>query len=143
MKKLVQALGLSMMIGLLPVAAQGQGDAGGAASDYPDPRCPRPDVKLIKPAYTHVGNIDDSGPVAPYNQKVKVYNREARDYDACMHAYIDTANAELKRVQTDANERIHQITDAANARLKQIEAKLAAAVQDANQVAQDEAEKHK
>jgi hypothetical protein len=133
----------SLLIGLLPAAALGQGEAISTASDYPDPQCPRPDVKLIKPGYTHVGNIDDSGPVAPYNQKVKAYNREAQDYDACMHAYIDTANAELKRVQTDANERIHQISDAANARLKQIEAKLAAAVQDANQVAQDEAEKHK
>ncbi len=143
MKKLVQALALSFASGLLPVAALGQGEASSAASDFPDPHCPRPDVMLIKPAYTHVGNTDDSGPVAPYNQKVKIYNRQAQDYDACMHAYIDTANAELKRVQTDANERVHQITDAANARLKQIEAKVAAAVQDANQVAQDEAEKHK
>ena len=141
MKKLVQAL--SIAIALIPVAAPGQGETNSALPDYPDPHCPRPEVKLIKPAYTHVGNIEDSGPVGLYNQKVKVYNREARDYDACMHAYIDAANAELIRVQADANARIHQISDAANARLKQIEAKLASAVQDANQVAQDEAEKHK
>jgi hypothetical protein len=60
-----------------------------------------------------------------------------------MHAYIDNANAELKRVQTDANERIHQITGVTNSRLKLIEGKITAAVQDANQVSQDEAEKHK
>ena len=128
---------------LLPIAAQGQGETNSAASDYPDPHCPRPDVKLIKPAYSHVGNIEDSGPVGSYNSKVKAYNREAQDYDACMHAYIDNANTELKRVQTDANDRVHQIIGAANARLKLIESKVAAAVKDANKVSQDEAEKHK
>lgn len=60
-----------------------------------------------------------------------------------MHAYIDNANAELKRVQTDANARIRLITDSANTRLKLIEAKVAAAVQDANQVAQQDGDKHK
>ena len=133
----------SAVICLATAAAQGQGNASSANSDYPDPHCPRPEVQLIKPAYTHAGNIEDSGPVGSYNSKVKAYNREARDYDACMHAYIDSANVELKRVVTDANERIRQINDAANARLKLIEVKIAAAVQDANQVAQDESEKHK
>ena len=141
MKNLIFALALGVASSLLTVAAQGQGETNSAASDYPDPHCPRPEVKLIKPTYTHVGNIEDSGPVGSYNQKVKTYNREAQDYDACMRAYIDNANAELKRVQTDANDRIHQITDAANARLKLIESKVAAAVQDAGQVAQEEAEK--
>lgn len=132
----------SAVICLSTAAAQGQGNASSANPDYPDPHCPRPEVKLIKPVYTHVGNLEDSGPVGSYNSKVKAYNREARDYDACMHAYIDGANVELKRVVTDANERIRQINDAANARLKLIEGKIAAAVQDANQVAQDESEKH-
>lgn len=139
MKKLSVALAFSIISWPLVVAAQEQG----TASDYPDPQCHRPEVKLIKPAYTHTSNIEDAGPAGAYNKKVKLYNRQAQDYDACMHGYIDNANAELKRVQADANERIHQISDAANARLKLIESKVAAAVQDANQVAQDEAEKHK
>jgi hypothetical protein len=143
MKKFVFLLGLGTMCCLLPIAADGQGEANGGASDYPDPHCPRPKVKLVKPAYTHRDYIEDSDPVGSYNEKVKIYNREAQAYDACMHTYIDNANSELKRVQTDANNRIHQITDAANARLKMIESKIAAAVQDANQVSQDEAEKHK
>jgi hypothetical protein len=143
MEKLVSLFALGVMAVLFTAIAQGQGETGALATDYPDPHCSRPEVKLIKPAYTHVGNVDDSGPVGSYNQKVKLYNREARDYDACMHAYIGNANAELKRVQTDANDRIHQITDAANARLKLIESKISAAVQDANQVSQDEAEMHK
>ena len=112
-------------------------------ADYPDPQCHQPEVKLIKPAYTHTSNIEDAGPVGSYNQKVKLYNHQAQDYDACMHAYIDNANAELKRVQTDANARIRLITDTANTRLKLIEAKAAAAVQDANQVALQEGDKHK
>jgi hypothetical protein len=49
----------------------------------------------------------------------------------------------LKPVQTDTKDRIHWITDAANARLKMIESKIAAAVHDASQITQDEADKHK
>jgi hypothetical protein len=143
MGKHIHALAIAAASWLLTASAHAQGDINGAVSDYPDPQCHRPEVKLIKPAYTHTSNIEDAGPAASYNQKVKLYNRQAQDYDACMHAYIDNANVELKRVQADANERIHQITDTANARLKLIESKVAAAVQDANQVAQDEAEKHK
>jgi hypothetical protein len=124
-----------------PGPAQGPGEMIGAASNYPDPRCSRPDVKLIKPGYVG-NNIDDNGPVSSYNKKVSLYNRQAQDYDVCMHAYIDNANAELKRVQTDANARIRLITDMANSRLKLIEAKVAAAIHDANQVAQDEGLKH-
>ncbi|HEX4176904.1 MAG TPA: hypothetical protein VHY57_00635 [Rhizomicrobium sp.] len=128
---------------LLAGTACGQGEIAHAPADYPDPQCARPQVQLIKPINTYSSHIDDSAPVSSYNQKVRLYNSQARDYDACMHAYIDTANAELKQVQTDANDRIHQITNDANARLKAIEGKIAAAVRDANQVSQDEAEKHK
>ncbi len=143
MKLLVSILALAAMSCPPTLNAQAQANMDGATSEYPDPDCARPDLKLIKPVYTHEGNIDDSGPVGSYNQKVKLYNRQAQDYDACMHAYIDAANAELKRVQTDANERIHQISDAANTKLTMIEGKIGAAMQDANQVAQNEAEKHK
>ncbi|HVW73025.1 MAG TPA: hypothetical protein VHC39_05265 [Rhizomicrobium sp.] len=125
------------------VAAAAWGQSETAPADYPDPQCARPQVELIKPVNTYSNHIDDSAPVGSYNQKVRLYNSQARDYDACMHAYIDTANAALKRVQSDANDRIHQITNDANARLKMIEAKIAAAVRDANQVSRDEAEKHK
>jgi hypothetical protein len=143
MKQPISVLALGAVCLLAPIAAQGQGEAGSGPSDYPDPHCPRPKVKLVKPAYTHRDYIEDSDPVGSYNEKVKIFNREAQEYDACMHAYIDNANTELKRVQTDANNRIHQITDVANARLKMIEGKIAAAVQDANQVSQDEAAKQK
>lgn len=143
MGKQIHALAFAAAGWLLTASAHAQGDINATVSDYPDPQCHRPEVKLIKPGYAHTSNIEDAGPAGSYNQKVKLYNRQAQDYDACMHAYIDNANAELKRVQADANQRIHQITDAANARLKLVEGKVAAAVQDANQVAQDEAEKHK
>ena len=126
---------------LVAGAAWGQGET--APADYPDPQCARPQVQLVKPINNYASHIDDTAAAGSYNQKVRLYNGQARDYDACMHAYIDGANAELKRVQTDANDRIRQITNDANARLKAIEGKVAAAVHDANQVSQDEAEKHK
>ncbi|HEX4272872.1 MAG TPA: hypothetical protein VHZ32_15885 [Rhizomicrobium sp.] len=134
---------MAFTIGGCLMASMAWGQNETVPADYPDPQCARPQVQLIKPANTYSNHIDDSAPVGSYNQKVRLYNGQARDYDACMHAYIDTANAELKRVQTDANDRIHQIANDANARLKTIEGKIAAAVHDANQVSQDEAEKHR
>jgi len=128
---------------LAPIVAQGQGEANGGPSDHPDPHCPRPEVKRIKPAYTHAGNIEDCGFVDCCNKKAKIYNRQAQEYDACMHSNSDNAGAELKRVQSDANERIHRIADAPNARPKLIESKIAAAVHDANQVSQDKAAERK
>jgi hypothetical protein len=113
MKQRFMALAFGLIF-CLPAAAQGQGDVGAATTDYPDPQCPRPEVKLLKPGYTHTSNLEDSGPAGSYNDKVKVYNSEAQAYDACMHAYINGANAELKRVQDDANQRIHQISESAN-----------------------------
>jgi hypothetical protein len=143
MNKLACAFAFGVVSCLLTIAAQGQDETNTAVSDFPDPHCSRPEVKLIKPGYTHVDNIADAGPVGSYNDKVKVYNQEAKDYDFCMHAYIDNANAELKRTQNKANTQIRLIADTANTRLKLIEAKISAAAQDANQVAQDEAIKHK
>ena len=63
---------------------------------YPDPRCTKPDIKLVKtPRPT---GIYDWGPVNTYNSKVEAYNRETNAYDLCMHAYIDNANREVKTI---------------------------------------------
>ena len=135
MRQVISVLALGLMCSLAPIAAQGQGGASSGPSEYPDPHCPRPEVKLIKPAYSHVGNIEDSGPVGSYNQKVKIYNREAQEYDACMHAYIDKANLDVKIIQEKANADLKQIGERANASMKAIQDKIGRAVTDASSVA--------
>src|ERR1700748_438360 len=66
---------------LMANAAWGQSETAPAPADYPDPQCARPQVQLIKPVNTYSNHIDDSAPVGSYNQKVRLYNGQARDYD--------------------------------------------------------------
>jgi len=134
---------ITVAICTTPEVGVAQIEVATPSQEYPDPQCTRPNIKLIKPEYNHAGNMADSGAVGSYNSKVKAYNREAGAYNSCMHSYIDNANGELKRVQSDANDKIKQITDSANARLRHIEGKIANAVKDANEVADEEAVAHK
>jgi hypothetical protein len=142
MRDLVAMLVVAAAICTMPKNVVAQPEASAPPTQYPDPQCHRPNVKLIKPEYSQVGNTVSSGAVGSYNALVKTYNREANAYNACMHSYIDNANSELKRIQNDANEKIKQITDGANTRLKSVEGKIAQAVSDANGVAEEEAAAH-
>jgi len=126
-----------------PEVGAAQIEVATPSQEYPDPQCIKPNVKLIKPDYSHAGNIADSGAVGSYNSKVKAYNREAGAYNSCMQSYIGNANGQLKRVQSDAYDKIRRITDSANAQLRHIEGKIANAVKDANEVADEEAVAHK
>ena len=104
MEDLLHVLTLGVRCSLGLIAARGQGEAKSGPSDHSDPRCPRLQVNLVQPAYAHVSSIEHSGPAGSCNQKFKTHDREAQEYDAWMYAHIDTANAELKPVQTDAKD---------------------------------------
>ena len=104
---------------------------------YPDPQCVKPQVNMIRPG-TQINsgnNAVDSGPVGSYNTKVKAFNKQAAAYDACMHAYIDTANRDVKVIQDKANADLKQLTERANASMKAIQDKIRQAVAEANSVA--------
>ena len=122
-----------------PQVGVAQLEVAASSQEYPGPQCTKPGVKLIKPESDRTGTVSNLGAVGSYNSSVKTYNREARAFNSCMHSYIDSANGELKRVQSDANDKIKQITDSANARLRDIEAKIANAIKNANEVADEEA----
>ena len=96
---------------------------------YPDPQCTRPQTDLVKPEATN------SAAVGNYNAKVRKFNRDAAAYDACLHAYIDTANRDVKAVQDKANADLKQITERANAAMKTIEGKIRQAVADGDSIA--------
>ena len=103
------------------------------AANYPDPPCRKPEISRIdKPQSSFGAGGFDSGAVGSYNSKVKAFNKEAQDYDACMHAYIDKANGDVKRIQDKANADLKQISERANASMKAIQDKIRQAVSDAN-----------
>jgi hypothetical protein len=98
------------------------------AATYPDPQCVKPQATMVRPVAGLNLGIDgrtsvDDGPVGSYNSKVKLFNKQAGAYDACMHAYIDKANGDVK-----------QISERANASMKAIQDKIRQAVSDANSV---------
>jgi len=100
-------------------------------SGYPDPQCTKPQVKLVKPTMWN----DQSGSLGNYNARVRQFNRDTDAYSACMHAYIDKANLDVKNIQEKANSDLKQITERANASMKVIENKAAHAVIEAKSVA--------
>lgn len=96
---------------------------------YPDPQCTKPQMKLVKP---EAGN---SAAVSLYNAKVRKFNKQATAYDACLHAYIDTANRDVKAIQDKANADLKELTERANAAMKVINDKIRQAVAGGNGVA--------
>jgi hypothetical protein len=114
------------------------GMACAQARDYPPAPCNRPQASLIKPPDYNSKNGNWAG-ADVYNSKIKEYNRQAADYNSCIHSYIGTAQAELKRIQSDANDRLKRITDEANAQLKRVGEKIAMAEKEADAVAAEQA----
>jgi hypothetical protein len=114
-----------------PLQAQaGPTPASAALPDgYPDPQCTKPEVNLVKP------EASNSAAVGLYNAKVRKFNKQAAAYDACLHAYIDTANRDVKAIQDKANADLEEITVRANAAMKVINDKIGQAVADGNGVA--------
>jgi hypothetical protein len=99
------------------------------SAGYADPQCTKPQVSLVKP-----GVWNNSDAVDSYNAKVKSFNQAVTAYDACMHAYIDKANRDVKAIQEKANVDLKQITERANVSMKVIQDKISQAVADAKSV---------
>jgi hypothetical protein len=115
-------------------------DALPDAAHYPAPNCIKPQIDLVSPKMTintkvGAGAEYDSGNIGSYNSKIKAFNKAAAAYDSCMHAYIDKANGDVKRIQEYANTELKRITDQANGAMKAIQDKIRQAVSDANGVA--------
>jgi ElaB/YqjD/DUF883 family membrane-anchored ribosome-binding protein len=98
---------------------------------YPDPPCIKPQVNMVKPESAN------SNAVSSYNVKVKTFNKQAAAYDACMHAYIDKANGDVKTIQDKANADLKQVSERANGSMKAIQDKIRQAVAEAKSVAAD------
>lgn len=132
MTRTLASLVIALALSGAPLHAQTAPMAPAALPDgtgYPDPSCTKPQMNLVKP---EAGN---SAAVALYNEKVRKFNKQAVAYDACLHAYIDTANRNVKAIQDKANADLKATTERANAAMKAIEDKIRQAVTDGKDVA--------
>ncbi|MBA2587280.1 MAG: hypothetical protein H0U98_01515 [Alphaproteobacteria bacterium] len=126
-------IGLSLPLDAQPLASAGVPETSSNLTGYPDPQCTKPQVKLVRPTLWN----DQSGSAGNYNARVRKFNKDTDAYSACMHAYIDKANLDVKIIQDKANADLKQITERANASMKVIEDKAARAVIEAKSVAAD------
>lgn len=127
-------LALAALIVCAPSAAWSQTSVPDALPDganYPEPQCAKPRVNMVKP-----GAWNNPEAVDSYNSKVKTFNKDAAAYNSCMHAYIDKANGDVKRIQDKANADLTQITERANGSMKAIQDKIRQAVADAKSVSE-------
>jgi hypothetical protein len=123
---MIRQIALAAFLTCLSSAAGAQTPV--ALPGYPDPGCTKPQVNMVKP---ETGN---SNAVSTYNVKVKTFNKQAGAYNACMHAYIDKANGDVKTIQDKANADLKQVTERANASMKVIQDKIRQAVAEAGSV---------
>jgi len=129
-----QILILAALLSGMPCSAWPQAGVSEALPDganYPDPQCDKPQVNMVKPGAWN----DTSGATNIYNLKVRKFNKDAAAFNSCMHAYIDKANSDVKRIQEKANADLKQISDRANASMKIVQDKIRQAATDANSVA--------
>lgn len=124
---MIRHIALAVFLTCLSGAAGAQAPAA-LPDAYPDPGCVKPQVSMVKPESAN------SSAVSSYNSKVKTFNKQAAAYDACMHAYIDKANGDVKAIQDKANAELKQVTERANTSMKAIQDKIRQAVADAKSV---------
>ena len=131
-----QRIRLAALLACISTGAWAQSpDALPDGANYPEPQCKKPQADRINKPQTYYGRDGfDGGAVGSYNSRVKAFNKEAAAYNACMHAYIDKANGDVKRVQDKANADLKQISDRANASMHAIQDKIRQAVAEANEV---------
>lgn len=126
MRVLLFTLGSILIGSVLPLHAQAP-DAASVSlpelSNYPDPHCTKPQLSLVRPTVLN----DQFGSVGQYSARVVKFNRDFKAYSACMHAYVDKANMDAKRIQELAAADMKQIAERANLSMQGIQKKAAQA----------------
>src|SRR6185312_14780391 len=120
MRILLLSLGSILIGSVLPLHAQAPDAASlPELSNYPEPHCTKPQLSLVRPTVLN----DQFGSVGQYGAGVAKFNRDFKAYSACMHAYIDKANMDVKRIQEVAAADMKQIAERANLSTKTIQNK--------------------
>ena len=136
MRILLFSLGSILIGSVLPLHAQAPDVASVSLpelSNYPEPHCTKPQLSLVRPTVLN----DQSGSVGEYTTRVAKFNRDFEAYSACMHAYIDKANMDVKQIREVAAADMKQIAERANLSTKAIQNKAAQASAEAEGVTAD------
>ena len=100
------------LLALLPLAAIAAEPAPAAASSllgpagYPAHQCSKPGLPLPP------SGVGGEGEVVMYNAQVRAFNQQITIYSKCISAYMETANADIERIQA----RVTAAVNEANAR---------------------------
>ena len=85
--------------------------------------CQKPDEGLIKSRGGYAGRME-----TPDDEKIKLYNSQARAFNDCMKKLIDSSSAEMDRVRNDGNAAIEAAAETANRQSIDITGKMEAAI---------------
>ena len=94
------------------------------ATNPPAPAvCQTPDEGLIKSRGGYAGRME-----TPDDEKIKLYNSQARAFNDCMKKLIDSSSTEMDRVRNDGNAAIKAAAETANRQSIDIAGKMEAAI---------------
>ena len=85
--------------------------------------CQKPDATLIKSRNAYAGRME-----TPDDEKIKLYNSQARAFNDCMKKLIDSSSAEMDRLRDDGNAAIKAVAETANRQSRDIAEKMEAAM---------------
>jgi hypothetical protein len=139
MGKIIGALAIASITFSYANAGMAQVAETVPATAYPDPQCTKPDLGLIKPP--QLGDATDdtyNTRVRAYNFHIKEFNQASEAYRACIHAYVDNANREVKRIQDQANVDLKRITENSNTAMDGVQGKVKQAISDLNDLVRAE-----
>ncbi len=114
-----------LLAGFAAFALQGQAAFAQPPAEYPlaPAVCPKPDENLIKSRGGYAGRMQ-----TPDDEKIKLYNSQARAFNDCMRKLIDSSSAEIDRVRNDGNAAIKAVAETANRQSVDIAEKMEAAI---------------
>jgi hypothetical protein len=94
------------------------------AANAPAPAvCQKPDESLITSRGGYAGRME-----TPDDEKIKLYNAQARTFNDCMRKLIDSSSAEMDRIRDEGNAAIKAVAETANHQSIDIAEKMEAAI---------------
>jgi hypothetical protein len=114
-----------LLAGCAAIALQGGSAITQLQAAYPPAPmvCQKPDESLIKSRGGYAGRME-----TPDEEKIKLYNSQARAFNDCMRKLIDSGNAQMERVRDDGNAAAKAVAETASRQSRDIAGKMEAAI---------------
>ena len=106
----MRTLAALLVLVAAPAAAQSRGNL--PADFYPGPACEKP----VKAQLGGRPNPEDRKSIAAYNEKVKIFNRQAEIFNACMKDYRDRAQNDIDVILATVHAAVAEVNASEEAR---------------------------